>query len=65
MDCTEAIAEMMEQFRNNPPQTLAVQKVIQYLIMKNRKAAIYFRPINAYSFTKSNVLQFILDDGSK
>lgn len=66
MDGTRQIAEMMERFRNNPPQTLAGQKVIQLLDYEKQESRnILTGESMPILLPKSNVLQFILEDGSK
>jgi phosphoglucomutase len=62
----EEIAEMMQDYRNSLPTTINGSKVVQLLdyqlqIGKNLQTK------EAWSITlpKSNVLQFILDDGTK
>jgi phosphoglucomutase len=62
----EEIAEMMQDYRNSPPTTINGSKVVQLLdyqlqIGKNLQTK------EAWSITlpKSNVLQFILEDGTK
>lgn len=66
MDGTRQIAAMMESFRSNPPQELAGQKVVQlldYNLQQTRNLETgETAPIH---LPKSNVLQFILQDGSK
>ncbi|HZH95141.1 MAG TPA: phospho-sugar mutase [Flavisolibacter sp.] len=60
------IAQMMEDFRGNPPQTLAGTGVAQLLDYEKQLATTLSsgatEPIN---LPKSNVLQFVLEDGSK
>jgi phosphoglucomutase len=60
------IAQMMEDFRSNPPQTLAGTGVAQLLDYEKQLATTLSsgatEPIN---LPKSNVLQFVLEDGSK
>jgi len=66
MDGQQQIADMMTGFRNNPPKVLAGSEVVQLLDYelkkgKNLKTGEEW-PIK---LPKSNVLQFILADGSK
>jgi phosphoglucomutase len=66
MDGQQQIADMMAVFRNNPPKTLAGSDVVQLLDYELRKGKNLKTgeewPIK---LPKSNVLQFILADGSK
>lgn len=65
-DGQQQIAEMMEQFRNNPPQTLAGIKVAQLLDYdKSVKTILESGKTEKIALPKSNVLQFVLEDGSK
>jgi phosphoglucomutase len=66
MDGQQQIADMMAGFRNKPPKTLAGSDVVQLLDYelkkgKNLKTGEEW-PIK---LPKSNVLQFVLADGSK
>lgn len=66
MNGQKEIAEMMESYRNNPPAQLggvAVAQLLDYQLQQGRNlpAGDTF-PI---ALTKSNVLQFVLSDGSK
>lgn len=65
MDGQAQIAAMMEAYRNNPPKTINGSPVVQLLDYELSKGA---NPQNGDSWTidlpKSNVLQFILEDGS-
>ena len=66
MDGQQQIADMMAGFRNNPPKTLAGSDVVQLLDYelkkgKNLKTGEEWQ----IKLPKSNVLQFILADGSK
>jgi phosphoglucomutase len=66
MDGQQQIAAMMAGFRNNPPKKLAGSDVVQLLDYelrkgKNLKTAEEWE----IKLPKSNVLQFILADGSK
>lgn len=60
------IAEMMDQFRNNPPSTLAGVPVIGLYDYEKREAKdLANGQVCAIDLPKSNVLQFVLEDGSK
>lgn len=65
MDGQAQIAAMMEAYRNNPPKTINGSPVVQLLDYELRKGT---NPQNgdtwAIELPKSNVLQFILEDGS-
>lgn len=66
MNGQQEIADMMEQFRNNPPKVLAGSKVIELLdYQKQVKTDLPTGETATISLPKSNVLQFILEDGSK
>ena len=62
----EEIAEMMESFRKNTPKTINGSPVVQLLDYELRKGK---NPVTGEEWEiklpKSNVLQFILEDGSK
>ena len=65
MDGQQQIAAMMESYRNNPPKTIngsAVVKLLDYDLRKgsNPKTGEEW----VIDLPKSNVLQFILEDGS-
>lgn len=62
----EEIAEMMQEYRNNPPTTINGSKVVQLLdyetqVGKNLQTNETWK----ITLPKSNVLQFILEDGTK
>ena len=66
MNGQKEIAEMMQQYRNNPPASIngsAVRTMLDYELQQGKNLS------NGESWTirlpKSNVLQFILADGSK
>jgi phosphoglucomutase len=60
------IAEMMEQFRNIPPSTLGGIPVIGLYDYEKREAKdLANGQVCAIDLPKSNVLQFVLEDGSK
>ena len=65
MDGQQQIAAMMEGYRNNPPASIIGSKVVQLLDYEKQ---IGKNPANgetwALSLPKSNVLQFILEDGT-
>lgn len=66
MNGQQEIAQMMEGFRTNPPKELAGSKVIELLdYQKQVKTNLLSGAGTAISLPKSNVLQFILEDGSK
>ena len=60
------IAAMMDQFRNNPPSTLAGIPVIGlYDYDKNEAKDLTNGQVCSIDLPRSNVLQFVLEDGSK
>lgn len=65
MDGQQQIAAMMESYRNNPPKTINGSPVIKLLDYETRKG---LNPQTgeewAIELPKSNVLQFVLEDGS-
>ncbi|HQV05847.1 MAG TPA: phospho-sugar mutase [Chitinophagaceae bacterium] len=65
MDGQQQIAKMMEQYRNNPPSSIndvAVEQILDYELQKGKNIDTNEEwPIE---IPKSNVLQFILADGS-
>ena len=62
----QEIAEMMEDFRNNPPKELAGSKVVELLdYEKQVKTNLVSGETEKITLPKSNVLQFITEDGSK
>jgi len=66
MNGQKEIAEMMENYRNNPPKTINGSPVVQLLDYELKKG---LNPQTGEEWDiklpKSNVLQFILADGSK
>jgi phosphoglucomutase len=66
MDGQQQIADMMSGYRNNPPATIAGSEVVQLLDYELRKGK---NPVTGVEWEiklpKSNVLQFVLADGSK
>ena len=66
MDGTKQIAEMMETYRNNPPKSLAGLDVVQLLDYDKQQSRNLLTGESApILLPRSNVLQFILEDGSK
>jgi phosphoglucomutase len=66
MNGQQEIADMMERFRSNPPQTLGGGKVAQLLDYQKQLATdLASGKTTPITLPKSNVLQFVLDDGSK
>lgn len=65
MDGQKQIAEMMDGFRNNPPQTINGSEVMELLDYELQKGK---NPRTGKEWTinlpKSNVLQYILEDGT-
>lgn len=65
-DGQQEIAAMMDQYRNNPPKILAGVPVIGlYDYEKQEARNLSDGQITGINLPKSNVLQFILQDGSK
>lgn len=66
MNGQQEIAQMMENFRSNPPKQINGNKVVELLdYQKQVKTDLLTGKTEQISLPKSNVLQFILDDGSK
>ena len=66
MDGQQQIAAMMETFRNNPPAQLAGIEVAHLLDYDMQTAKnIQSGEVTKINLPKSNVLQFLLTDGSK
>ena len=66
MNGSKEIADMMQGYRNNPPKEIAGSSVVKLYdyeeqVMKNLKTGV----IEKIQLPKSNVLQFITEDGSK
>ena len=62
----QEIAEMMESFRANPPKELAGSRVVELLDYdKQVKTELSSGNTEKISLPKSNVLQFITEDGTK
>lgn len=65
-DGQQQIADMMERFRSQPPATLDGVKVSQLLdYEKQEKRDLATGAVTPIELPRSNVLQFILEDGSK
>jgi len=63
---TEAIQKMMQDFRENPPQSLAGSRVTQVLDYQSSTLKnLQDNTTENLAFDKSNVLQFITEDGTK
>ncbi len=62
----EEIAEMMQSFRNHPPSSINGSKIV-YLLDYQLQIGKNLLNGESWQITlpKSNVLQFILEDGSK
>lgn len=66
MNGQQEIAQMMEQFRNNPPKTIAGSKVVELLDYQlQEKTQLASGAKEKLNLPKSNVLQFIAEDGTK
>ena len=66
MNGQQEIAAMMEDFRANPPKELAGSQVIELLdYQKQVKTHLASGTTETIQLPKSNVLQFITEDGSK
>jgi phosphoglucomutase len=66
MNGAKEIAEMMEGYRSNPPQKINEFDVIQLLDYQNQTdVTLKTGQSNKINLPKSNVLQFVLEDGSK
>lgn len=66
MNGHKEIAEMMEGYRNNPPSTIngsAVVELLDYQLQKGK--SLKTGQEWSIELPKSNVLQFLLEDGSK
>lgn len=65
-DGQQQIANMMDRFRSNPPTTLAGSKVVELLdYEKSVKTNLLTNTQSPIELPKSNVLQFVTEDGSK
>ena len=66
MNGQQEIADMMEDFRNNPPKVLAGSSVVHLLdYQKQLRTSLQTGETESIPLPKSNVLQFITEDGSK
>jgi len=66
MNGQQEIAEMMEKFRKEPPKELAGSAVVELLDYQSGEARnLQSGQTSQINLPKSNVLQFILADGSK
>jgi phosphoglucomutase len=66
MNGQQEIAQMMEDFRKDPPKVLAGSKVVELLdYQKQTRTDLQTGQTSAINLPKSNVLQFITEDGSK
>ncbi|HEV8081925.1 MAG TPA: phospho-sugar mutase [Chitinophagaceae bacterium] len=66
MNGSKEIEEMMQGFRDNPPRQIAGSAVIQlYDYEKQEMRNLNTNQVEKISLPKSNVLQFITEDGSK
>jgi len=66
MDGQQQIAAMMERFRSNPPQALNGIPVVRLLDYEQRQSRdLLASTTDPIHLPKSNVLQFVLSDGSK
>ncbi len=66
MDGQQQIADMMERFRKDPPRELNGIAVVRLLDYERREAKdLLTGSVEPITLPRSNVLQFILEDGSK
>lgn len=66
MDGAREIASMMQDYRDNPPREIAGSKVAQLLDYQSLEAHnLVSGEVSRLDFPKSNVLQFILENGDK
>jgi phosphoglucomutase len=66
MNGQQEIADMMERFRKEPPQTLGGSKVVNLFdYQKQEQKNLSSDTVSEITLPKSNVLQFVLEDGSK
>jgi phosphoglucomutase len=62
----QEIKAMMEKFRNNPPASIIGSRVVKLLDYKTLKEKDLLNGTDSIlDFPKSDVLQFLLEDGSK
>ncbi|MCH5683774.1 hypothetical protein LWM68_05570 [Niabella sp. W65] len=65
MDGQQQIAAMMQEYRDNPPQTINGSKVITVLDYDNGIATnVQTHDVTPIDLPRSNVLQFVTEDGS-
>lgn len=66
MNGAREIAEMMQKYRDNPPQEIAGSKVVRLLDYQTLESHdLKNGTTSKLDFPQSNVLQFILDNGDK
>ncbi|MEO6819866.1 MAG: phospho-sugar mutase, partial [Ginsengibacter sp.] len=66
MNGTKEIADMMQAYREKTPQEIAGSKVVELLdFQTQKKTNLLTGASEKLDFPKSNVLQFITEDGSK
>lgn len=66
MNGAKEIAEMMEGYRSNPPKEINGSKVVRLLDYElQQDTDLVSGSVSKIDLPKSNVLQFILEDGSK
>jgi phosphoglucomutase len=66
MNGQQEIAQMMEEYRSNPPKSLGGVQVAQLLDYQKQIASdLKTGQATPITLPKSNVLQFVLEDGSK
>ncbi|MEO9003743.1 MAG: phospho-sugar mutase [Ginsengibacter sp.] len=66
MNGSKEIADMMQGYRDNPPKEIAGSKVMELLDYQlQEKKNLVTGETSKIALPKSNVLQFITDDGSK
>jgi phosphoglucomutase len=65
MDGSKEIAQMMEQFRKQPPTEIAGSPVIEIMDYQSQVKTFNNGKTEKIDLPKSNVLQFITSDGSK
>lgn len=62
----QEITDMMEEFRNNIPMTLAGKTIIKFLDYKHQLSVqLLTGEKTSIDLPKSNVIQYVLEDGSK
>ncbi len=66
MNGAKEIADMMQTYRDNPPKEINGSKVIQLLDYQNQtNTNLQSGESKKLTLPQSNVLQFILEDGTK